>query len=37
MIEIYLLLKRIVVTISETRILQGWIQNVKFLGETSLD
>ena len=37
MIQIYLLLKRIVVTISEIWILQGWIQNVKFLGETSLE
>ena len=35
MIQLYLLLKRIMVTISETWIRQGWIQNVKFLGETS--
>ena len=37
MIQIHLLLKSIIATISETWILQGWIQNVKFLGETSLE
>ena len=30
MIQIHLLLKRIMATISETWIFQGWIQNVKF-------